>query len=167
MDLGAATLPDASTSNLPAAMAIAKSSATAPAPFWPQLLYDAAQKEWAHWAFQMPGDYASAPVVRFKFKMASATSGNVIVNCSLAAITGGDSTDGDAKAFATTNASSGIAVAGTAGFVVESTLALSNADSLAANDWVTLGFARDGASGSDTATGDCELVSLSLEYTTV
>lgn len=166
LDLGAALLPDNSANNAPCGMAIAKSSAGAPTPIWVQLLFDASTQEWAYWSFQMPGDYASAPVLRFTYKMASATSGNLILAGTIAAQSDGDSADVDAIASDTVNTSSAVAVPGTAGHIDTQTLALTNADSLAANDFVVVGFSRDADNGSDTATGDLELVGLTLEYVT-
>lgn len=166
LDLGAAILPDNSTDNAPAGIAVAKSSAGAPSPFFTQAIFDAGTQEWVWWSFQMPGDYASAPVLELIFKMASATSGNVIFAAIIAAQTGGDSADVDAIAGDTVNTSSGVAVAGTAGHITRTTLALTNADSLAANDFVIVGVSRDADNGSDTATGDLELVAATLSYTT-
>ena len=51
------------------------------------------------WSFRMPADYASAPVLKVQYKMASATTGNVIIEGRLAAVSDGDATDVDAKAF--------------------------------------------------------------------
>ena len=166
LDIGASGLPDNSTNNAPAAIVQAKSSAAAPTPFWYQALFDASTQEWIWFSFQMPGDYASAPVLNIIYKMASATSGNIILAAVIAAQTGGDSADVDAIAGDTVNTSSAIAVPGTAGHIDTETLALTNADSLAAGDFVVLGFSRDADNGSDTASGDMELIALTLSYTT-
>src|SRR6185295_8654133 len=92
---GAAVLSDGSANNLAPAIQRVKSSGADPKPIFLQLAFDAAQSEYAHWSFQLPSNYASAILLRGKFKMASATSGNVIVESRVAAITDGDSTDGD------------------------------------------------------------------------
>lgn len=165
---GAALLPDGSASNLAPALVRVKSSASAPSPYFLHALFDAANLEQLMWQFRMPDDYASAPVLSIQFKMASAVTGNVILLGRIAAITAGDATDADAKAFGTVNTSAATAVpATTAGKIGEVDLALTNADSVAAGDFVVLWFARDGASGSDTAAGDLELVACTLSYTTV
>ena len=160
-------MPDGSTPNLAPALQRVKSSASAPSPYWIQLAFDASQLEQCMWSFRMPADYASAPVLKVMFKMTSATTGNVIINGRLAAVSDGDSTDVDAKAFATVNTSSATAVPGTAGFLKEISLTLTNADSVAAGDFVVAYLARDGASGSDTATGDMEVTAVAITYTTV
>jgi len=119
------------------------------------------------WSFRMPADYSSAPVLKVQFKMVSATTGNVIIEGRLAAVTDGDSQDVDAKAFGSANTSSATAVPGTAGFMKEISLTLTNADSVAAGDFVVVYLARDAANGSDTATGDMEVIGVAITYTTV
>ncbi len=163
---GAAILPDGTATNLAPALARVKSSGTAPAPYFLQLAYDAATEEWAAWSFRMPADYASAPVLKIQYKMTSATSGDVIWAGSLAAVTDGDSTDVDAKVFATANTAT-VTVPGTAGFLDEASITMTNADSVAAGDFVVVRIARQGAAGGDTATGDAEFIGASLSYTTV
>ena len=167
LPIGAASLPDGTASNAAPAIQRVKSSASAPTPYFLQAAFDAATREQLMWSFRMPADYASAPVLRVQYKMASATSGNVIVEARLAAVTDGDATDLDAKAFAAANTSSATAVPGTAGHLDEITLALANADSVAAGDFVIVYLARDAANGSDTATGDMEIVAAALLYTTL
>lgn len=163
--IASAILPDGSATNLAPAIQRVKSSGTAPAPYFLQAAFDAAALEWCCWSLRMPATYASAPVAKLQYKMASATSGNVILVASLAAVSDGDSTDVDAKVFATVNTSSATAVPGTAGYLDEVSLSLANADSVAAGDFVVLRVGRDGASGSDTATGDLELIAVTLEFT--
>lgn len=164
---GADTPPDGSASNLAPGRSTVKSSGSAPGVYVTKLLFDAAQLEWTTWGpFTLDSNFSSAPVLVGRFAMASATTGNVILVARLAAITPGDATDVDAKVFSTANTSAGIAVAGTAGHVTGFSLTLTNADSIAAGDVFWLYFGRDGASGSDTATGDMEFLGARLDYTT-
>lgn len=166
---GAAILPDGSASNLAPALQRVKSSGTAPGVYFLQLAFDAANLEWVTFPFRVPADYASAATLKLVFKMTSATTGNVIMVGRLAAYTPGtDTTDFDAKVFGTANTSSATAVpATTAGKLGEISITLTNDDSMAAGDFAVLYVARDGASGSDTATGDLELVGIAMTYTTV
>ncbi|TYB50229.1 hypothetical protein FXF51_56735 [Nonomuraea sp. PA05] len=167
LPIGAADLPDGSASNAAPDIRKVKSSASAPSPYFKHALFDAATKEQLMWSFRMPEDYASTPVLKVQFKMASAVTGNVVIEGRLAATTPGDATDQDAKAFAAANTSSATAVpATTAGKIGEISLALANADSLAAGDFVVVYFARDAANASDSAAGDMEVVSVALTYTT-
>lgn len=160
----AATFPDGSASNLAPQLARVKSSAGAPTPYFFQLNFDAGQLEQVMWQFIMPPNYVSTPLVKVQYKMLSATSGNVVWNARIAAVTPGDATDVDAKAFAASNTTTD-AVPGTAGHMKEASITMTNADSLAAGDFVIVYLARDGASGSDTAAGDAEVVAVSLYYT--
>lgn len=167
LSVGSAVLPDGSTNNAAPALQRVKSSASAPSPHFLQLAFDAATDEMCYWQFRMPDDYASAPVLKVQYKMASATSGNVIVSGRIAAVSDGDTTDVDAKALGTDNVSGATAVPGTAGYLDEISLTLTNADSVAAGDFVVVRFARDADNASDTATGDLELLHCTLAYTTV
>lgn len=162
---GSATLPDGSSSNAAPAMQRTKSSGSAPGAYFLQLAYDATTEEWACWQFRMPADYASAPVAKIDYKMASATSGGVAWDCRVAAVTDGDSTDVDAKVFASANVGTAT-VPGTAGYIDEVSITLTNADSVAAGDFVVIYLGRAVANGSDTATGDAEMVGLTITYTT-
>jgi hypothetical protein len=162
---GAAVFPDGTASNLAPQVVRVKSSATAPAPYFLQLNFDAAQTEQVTWQFVMPANYASAPVLKVQYKMTSATSGDIKVDGRIGAITPGDATDGDAKSFGSANTTTQT-VGATAGYVKEISLTMTNADSLAAGDLVFVYLARLGADAADTATGDCEIVSVVLSYTT-
>lgn len=167
LPIAAAVQPDGSASNLFPGVVRVKSSGTAPGAYFMQANFDAALLEWFTWSFRMPGDYASAPVLKIQYKMISAITGNVILVGRIAAITPGDATDTDAKVFAAANSSAATAVpATTAGKIGELSLSLVVNDSLAAGDFIAVYVARDGASASDTALGDLEMVAVSLEYVT-
>lgn len=162
---GAATFPDGSASNAGPALQSAKSSATAPGVYFLQLAFDAATEEWCCWQFRMPADYASAPVLKVQYKMASATSGDVVWDGRVSATSDGDSQDVDAQDFASANTAT-VTVPATAGYLDEASITLTNADSLAAGDFVVVRLARAAAAGGDTASGDAELVAVALQYTT-
>jgi hypothetical protein len=166
MSPGAALLPDGTTTNAAPALSRVKSSATAPAPYFFIASFDATGEEWLTFQFRMPDDYASAPVAKIQWKAASATSGAVVWGVQLAAVTPGDAVIvTSAKAFATVNTATTTAP-GTAGYVTETSIALSNADSVAAGDFVVMRVARVAADAGDTATGDADLVMTGLSYTT-
>lgn len=166
---GSALLPDGSASNLAPGLVRVKSTASAPSPYLMKLLFDASVLEQCDWVTVAPYDlHAStpAPIMKVYFSMETATSGNVIVLGRLFAITDGDSQDVNAKAFGTVNTSAATAVPGTAGHMKVLTLTLTNADSVAAGDLLGIYFARDGANGSDTATGDMAVWAVAVTYTT-
>lgn len=163
---GAATLPDGTTTNAAPALQRIKSSATAPAPYFLVAAFDASTEEWLTFQFRMPDDYASAPVAKIQWKATSATSGGVVWGVQLAAVTSGDTVAlNSAKAFATVNTTTGTAP-GTAGYLLESSITLTNDDGVAAGDFVAMRVSRVAANGSDTATGDAEVVMVGLSYTT-
>lgn len=116
------------------------------------------------WRFRMPENYASAPVLKLQYSMASATTGTVELDASLWAATTGE--DVDTESYDTVNVGTET-VPGTAGLSGEISVTLTNADSLAAGDLVALLVTRDATDvTNDTATGDLELRAVSLEYTT-
>jgi hypothetical protein len=166
LQIGAAIPPDGSASNAAPAIQRVKSSASAPTPYFLQAAFDAATVEILNWSFRMPENYASGPVVKMPYKMASATTGGIALSCHLAAVTPGDSTDVDAKAFASVNTATDAAVPGTAGHLDTISITVTNADSVAAGDWVVLRLHREVADAADTATGDLELLDGYLTYTT-
>ena len=87
--------------------------------------------------------------------MASAITGGVAVDVAVEAVTSGDAVDLDAAtSFDAVNGASDAAVPGTAGFMEQITVTLTNADSMAAADYVRVSIARDVADAADTATGD-------------
>jgi hypothetical protein len=162
---GSAVLPDGSASNAAPAVQRVKSSAAAPSPYFLQLAFDATTEEQVMWSFRMPADYSSAPVAKVQYKMASATTGGVAFEARIAAVTDGDATDVDAKAFAAANVGTAT-VPATAGHLDEVSITMTNADSVAAGDFVVVYLNRDPAHASDTATGDCEVIACALAYTT-
>ena len=133
------------------------------------LLFDSATDEICYLEFRLPENYASAPVLKGIFSMASSTSGNVLWAAQVWAITPGDAADIDAELYDTVNTDAE-AVPATAGYADEFAITLTNADSMAAGDIVRIKLYRNASNVSDTATpsGDAELRpgTIVLEYTT-
>ena len=129
------------------------------------LLFDASTDEIIHKRFRLPTDYSSGATLKLQFSMASATSGNVVWAAEVWAITPADAADSDTTSYDTANSVTE-AVPGTAGYLDEASITLTNADSMAAGDLVTIRIRRDADNASDTAAGDAELRAISLEYTT-
>ena len=132
----------------------------------PRLLFDDSTDEIIHRTFRMPSNYASAPVLKLQYSMTSATTLEVVIACEVMATTDGESQAVDSDGYDTINVSGEITVPGTAGHMDEISLALTNADSVAAGDLVFLRIRREGALAGDDASGDMEWLALSLEYTT-
>lgn len=166
LPIAAAVMPDGSASNLGPALQRVKSSASAPAPYFYQLGFDASALEQCMWVFRMPGDFASGPILEVQFKMASATTGDVVIEGRLAAVSDGDTVDVDAKTFATANTSAATTVPGVVGYMTEISLALTNDNGIVGGDFTVVYLARDAVNAADTATGDLEIIGAGLTYTT-
>jgi hypothetical protein len=130
----------------------------------PALAFDASTQETAYWTLVAPQGLSGALSCVITYMMASATSGTVEFEVAVEAVTDGDSTDLDATtSFGTVNASGATAVPGTAGYIDQVSVTLTNADSIAAGDLVRISISRDADDGTnDTATGDLYLLAAEL-----
>lgn len=144
-------------------------STNPPAPAWTSAdriywLFDDGTDELLVWTFRMPENYSSSPVAKIQYSMASATTNEVVLAVEIMAVSDGEDVDTDS--FDTANASSATTVPGTAGLVDEISITLTNADSVAAGDYVAVRISRDANNAGDDATGDLEMWAASIEYTT-
>lgn len=128
------------------------------------LLFDDDTDEIIYYTFRMPQDYSSGLTLKFQYSMVSATTNEVIIGCEVMAVSDGEDVDTDS--YDTVNTSSATTVPGTAGLIDEISLTLTNADSVAAGDYVSIKIRRDANNAGDDAAGDMEFWGASLEYTT-
>jgi len=130
----------------------------------PVLAFDAATQETAYFTGIAPAGLTGTLTAVITYIMASATSGNVEFEVAVEAVSDADATDLDAgDSFATVNASGAVAVPGTAGYIDQVNVTLSNNDSLAAADYFRLSVSRDADDATnDTATGDCYVLGVEL-----
>jgi len=132
--------------------------------FRPILVFDATVDETCYWTAIAPQGLTGNLVLKIYYIMASATSGDVIVRSAVEAVTDGDATNLDAGvSFDTVNDSAATAVPGTAGYMDVISLTLANKDNIAAGDYFRVSLTRYATSGSDTAAGDMNV--LSVEFT--
>lgn len=125
----------------------------------PVLAYDASTSETAYWTLVAPQGLTGTLTLVISYAMASATSGGVAFDVAVEAITSGDATDTDATtSFDTVNTGTDSGVPGTAGYMEQVSITLTNADSMAAADLVRISIARAVANAADTATGDLYLL---------
>lgn len=118
----------------------------------PVLWFDATTSETAYWTWAAPQGITGTLTLVISYLMASATTGSAAVSVAVEAVTSGDAVDLDATtSFDTVNGATDSAVPGTAGNMEQLSVTLTNADSVAAADYVRISVARD---VSDTATGD-------------
>lgn len=129
-----------------------------------KVLFDASQTESALFQFKVPDDYSSNPTLKCLYAMASGTSASINLECDVMSVSAGDSADIDATSFATGNEISAT-VPATAGYVGSAYITLTNNDSMAAGDVVIFRINRDHDDAQDTATGDLELLTAALMYT--
>jgi hypothetical protein len=96
------------------------------------------------------------------YRMASATANAVEWRAALEAISDGDAVDTDAaSSFDTDNDSGDITVPGTAGHIDQASIALTNADSIAAADLFRLRLTRITPAGSS-ASGDAQVLAVEI-----
>ena len=128
-----------------------------------RLLFDASTAENVYWQAVMDDDYAGAPLYAdVLYSMNSATSGGVCFKVYLMAVTPGDSADINTESYDTANGGCDSGVPGTAGYLDKITVTLSNLDALSAGDLYKVKLERDVSNGTDTATGDAEVVGVVL-----
>lgn len=129
------------------------------------LAYDAATDETAFWTLAAPQGLTGALTLVVSYIMASATANNVVWAAQVEAVTDGDTVDLDAAtSFDTANTATD-AVPGTAGYLGQASITLTNADGIAAGDYVRIAIFRDADNASDTATGDAYLLAAELRDT--
>lgn len=129
----------------------------------PALAFDASTSETAYWTAVVPQGWTGTVTAVISYAMASATSGGVAFDVAVEAITSGDATDTDATtSFDTVNGGSDASVPGTAGYMEQLSITLSNLDSAAAGDLMRISVARDVADAADTATGDCYVFAVEI-----
>lgn len=131
----------------------------------PALAFDASADETCYWSAIAPQGLTGAITVVITYAMASATTGTVGFQAQIEAITDGDSTDTDATtSFDTVNNSASTTVPGTAGYIDQISITMSNADSIAAGDYFRLSVNRDGdgTAITDSASGDAYVLCVEL-----
>jgi hypothetical protein len=128
------------------------------------LAFDPTTDQTAVWRLIIPQGVSSTLTLVVSYIMASATTGSVRFQAAVEAITPGDATDLDAGESFDTDNSAGATVPGTAGYEAALSITLTNADSYAAGDRVTIRLRRDadGTSGTDDAAGDCYVTGCEL-----
>lgn len=131
----------------------------------PALAFDASTDETCYWTGIAPQGLTGALTLVITYAMASAASGTVGFQAALEAISDGDATDTDAiTSFDSVNNSASTTVPGTAGYIDQISITMTNADSLAAADYYRLSLNRDadGSAITDSATGDAYVLAVEL-----
>lgn len=129
------------------------------------LAFDAASDEHVYFKLEA-ADYGSGNLTVGLFWYADTASTNTCVwGAAIAAISANtDTQDIETDAFATANTVSDAHLGTTGQRLHYAEIAISNLDSIAADDFVTLDLYRDADNGSDNMTGDAILVGITLSY---
>lgn len=129
------------------------------------LAFDAASDEAVFWSFRST-NYASGNLtIDIDWYADTASSGDVVWESQLAAITPNtDTQDVETKALATLNNVTDTHLGTTGQRLHRCTITASNLDSLAIDDVVWLRLARDANNAADTMTGDAILVKVTVTY---
>lgn len=129
------------------------------------LAYDAATDEAAFWSLRAV-QYASGNLtLDIEWYADTATSGDVVWEVQVAAITPNtDTQDVETKTLATANTVTDSHLATTGQRLHRATVTVSNLDSLAADDDVWVRVARDANNASDTMAGDAIMTGVTVSY---
>lgn len=112
---------------------------------------------------EMPQAYAGGALTAKLYIITAATSGSVVWEVYVEAVTDADATDLDAAASWDTANSATVAVPATAGYLDVVSVTLTNKDSVAAGDLVRFGVRRDSDAGGDDAAATAYLIAMSIQ----
>jgi hypothetical protein len=130
----------------------------------PVLDFDASAVEYAIFGFVLPSHYSGGGLtVRLGWGASTATSGDVVWTSEIERINA-STLDIDADSFASAQTATGTAP-GTSGQIIYTSVAHTsgaNMDSLAVGEAARIRIGRNATSGSDTMTGDAELLSVEI-----
>ena len=131
----------------------------------PYIAFDDTDVKYIYVEFVCPA-FSGTPTFNIPYSMASATANDVDFEVEVMAVTPGDSSDIGTESYDTAN-SANETVPGTAGYLSELSISLSNDDGMAEGDYVRLRISRDADDGTnDDATGDCNVrTTMYLDYT--
>jgi hypothetical protein len=132
------------------------------------LAFDTATSELCHW--RRPAlSYGSGNITATVYWYGdTATSGGVVWEIAIAAITPDtDTTDIETKAYATAQNAADTHLGTTAHRIMQCPVTVTNLDTVAANDWVSIRLARLTGNASDTMLGDAVMVGVAFTYSDV
>lgn len=130
-----------------------------------QYAFDGTSTERIFFRFQALNYGSGNITVTIGWYAATATSGAVVWETALAAMTPNtDTASWEGKAFATANTATDTHLGTTAQRPHSIDVTVSNLDSIAANDWAVLRVSRLPADAGDTMSGDAVLVSVDIAY---
>ena len=147
---------------------VKQSSGVVPSPRWIEWLFDDSTDEFIVTSFIVPDNFVSSPVLKVHWKSAADTSGTIGFEVQVSAVGDGDAEDVDAHAFDTAAMNAGTGACPiVAGYLDVISITLTNNDSMAAGDFVTLALNRNvSADTSAVVSADVELIGADFQYST-
>jgi len=130
----------------------------------PYLAFDGTTDEFVQYTLRFPSDYSSALTVKALYSMDDATANNVALRTQVMAVTAAENIETDS--FDTLDKSTDSVVPATANLMKEISMALTNVDSLAADDYFAIQIGRENATTGTNASNDMYIWALSLSYAT-
>lgn len=128
----------------------------------PALAYDAATQETAYWTIVAPQGLSGALSCVLTLIGNAAGTNSTYWEVAVEAVTSADAVDFDsATSFDTVNTGN-VAMPATQGHMVQLSITLTNADSIAAGDYVRVSIARDADNGSDNFAADAYLLAAEI-----
>jgi hypothetical protein len=128
----------------------------------PYLSFDQTTEQAAYWTVPAPQGLTGALTAVITY-MAAGTSGGVAFGVSVEAVSDGDATDLDAgESYDAENVGTVASVPGTAGHPDQLSVTLTNADNVAAGDYVRVRLARKVGNAADTLAAAALVLSLEL-----
>lgn len=127
----------------------------------PVLAFDASTDETAHWTFIAPQGMTGTLTAVLTLIGAAASTNSTYWDVSVEAVTAADATDLDSDSFDSIN-SGNTAMGATQGYMVQLSITLTNADSIAAGDYVRVKVTRDANNGSDNFAADAYLLAVEI-----
>tara|TARA_R110000868_G_scaffold181339_5_gene422293 strand:+ start:217 stop:639 length:423 start_codon:yes stop_codon:yes gene_type:complete len=128
------------------------------------LAFDTTTSETVYFRFIARNYLSGNLTIRVRWYADTATTGGVVWGAAIAAVSAGDAQNMETKAFATEQLSATSTASATTHGPVEATITVSNLDSLASLDDVTLRIARKVAEAGDTMAGDALVMFVIVEY---
>ncbi len=127
------------------------------------LAFDDTAGETCFWTLVAPQGLTGALTVVISLMMASATTGGLVFEAGVEAVSDSDTVDLDAGgSFAAATAATLVTVPSTAGYMRQISITPADADGIAAGDLVRILISRVPSNGADTATGDCYVLAVEL-----
>lgn len=128
----------------------------------PALAFDAATDESAQWTFVAPQGLTGTLSAVLSLIGNAAGTNSTYWQVSIEAVTSADATDLDAgDSFGTANTGN-VPMPATQGHMVQLSITLTNADSIAAGDYVRVRVTRDADNGSDNFAADAFLLAVEI-----